>query len=69
MAEFMLQTGLLGQFRHVEIELEPPNRGNENDLLERSSNGTGVKTLGRRNAKPTATERPRTNISKINERY
>ena len=23
-AEFMLQTGLLGQFRHVEIEPEPP---------------------------------------------
>lgn len=22
--EFMLQTGLLGQFRHVEIEPEPP---------------------------------------------
>jgi hypothetical protein len=31
-AEFMLQTGLLGQFRHVEIEPEPPNGGNENDL-------------------------------------
>jgi hypothetical protein len=28
-AEFMLQTGLLGQFRHVEIEPEPT--GNEND--------------------------------------
>ncbi|OKP10281.1 hypothetical protein PENSUB_4301 [Penicillium subrubescens] len=30
-AEFMLQTGLLGQFRHVEIEPEPPNGGDEND--------------------------------------
>jgi hypothetical protein len=30
-AEFMLQTGLLGQFRHVEIEPEPP-QGNENHL-------------------------------------
>ena len=28
-AEFMLQTGLLGQFRHVEIELEPT--GDENN--------------------------------------
>jgi hypothetical protein len=28
-AEFMLQTGLLGQFRHVGIEPEPT--GNEND--------------------------------------
>jgi hypothetical protein len=28
-AEFMLQTGLLGQFRHVEIE--PELTGNEND--------------------------------------
>jgi hypothetical protein len=32
-AEFMLQTGLLGQFRHVGVEPEPPNRGNKNDLL------------------------------------
>jgi hypothetical protein len=24
-AEFILQTGLLGQFRHVEIEPEPPH--------------------------------------------
>jgi ribonuclease HI len=30
-AEFMLQTGLLGQFRHVEIEPEPPEGGDEND--------------------------------------
>jgi hypothetical protein len=30
-AELMLQTGLLGQFRHVEIEPEPPNGGDEND--------------------------------------
>ncbi|OOQ86154.1 putative reverse transcriptase [Penicillium brasilianum] len=30
-AEFMLQTGLLGQFRHVEIEPEPPKEGNENN--------------------------------------
>jgi ribonuclease HI len=29
-AEFMLQTGLLGQFRHVEIEPEPP-QGEENE--------------------------------------
>ena len=29
-AEFMLQTGLLGQFRHVEIEPETP-QGEEND--------------------------------------
>jgi ribonuclease HI len=29
-AEFMLQTGLLGQFRHVEIEPEPP-QGEGND--------------------------------------
>ncbi|OOQ82703.1 hypothetical protein PEBR_37742 [Penicillium brasilianum] len=28
-AEFMLQTGLLGQFRHVEIEPEPPQEGDE----------------------------------------
>ncbi|KAE8309958.1 hypothetical protein BDV41DRAFT_579931 [Aspergillus transmontanensis] len=31
-AEFMLQTRLLGQFRHIEIEPEPPNGGNENHL-------------------------------------
>lgn len=30
-AEFMLQTGLLGQFRHVELEPEPP----EDDENER----------------------------------
>jgi hypothetical protein len=40
-AEFMLQIGLLEQFRHVETELEPPNGGNENDLPGRSSNGIG----------------------------
>jgi hypothetical protein len=28
-AEFMLQTGLLGQFRHVEIEPEPLEEGDE----------------------------------------
>jgi hypothetical protein len=31
-AELMLQTGLLGQFRHVEIEPEPP-QGEGNDPL------------------------------------
>jgi hypothetical protein len=31
-AESMLQTGLLGQFRHAEIEPGPPSGGNENDL-------------------------------------
>jgi hypothetical protein len=30
-AEFMLQTGLLGQFRHVKIEPEPPEGGDENN--------------------------------------
>ena len=29
-AEFMLQTGFLGQFQHVEIEPEPLEGGNEN---------------------------------------
>jgi ribonuclease HI len=45
-AEFMLQTGLLGQFRHVEIEPEPPNGGDENDLPGRSGNGTGGEDAG-----------------------
>jgi ribonuclease HI len=45
-AEFMLQTGLLGQFRHVEIEPEPPEGGNENDLPGRSGNGTGGEDAG-----------------------
>ena len=31
-AEFMLQTGLLGQFQHVKIEPEPT--GNENNKSE-----------------------------------
>ncbi|KAJ5572160.1 hypothetical protein N7535_005820 [Penicillium sp. DV-2018c] len=30
-AEFMIQTGLLGQFRHVEIELEPPKGSDDNN--------------------------------------
>jgi hypothetical protein len=38
-AEFMLQTGLLGQFRHVETEPEPP-QGNETRSQERLA-GTG----------------------------
>ncbi|OOQ88033.1 hypothetical protein PEBR_14665 [Penicillium brasilianum] len=33
-AEFMLQTGHLGQFRHVEIEPEPPEGGDENNKPE-----------------------------------
>jgi ribonuclease HI len=45
-AEYMLQTGLLGQFRHVEIEPEPPNGGDENDLPGRSGNGTGGEDAG-----------------------
>ena len=32
--EFMLQTGLLGQFQHVEIEPEPPEGGDENNKPE-----------------------------------
>jgi hypothetical protein len=30
-AEFMLQTGLLGQFRHVENEPEPPKGDGNNE--------------------------------------
>ena len=30
-AEFMLQTGLQGQFRHIKVEPEPPEEGDEND--------------------------------------
>jgi hypothetical protein len=45
-AEFMLQTGLLGQFRHVEMEPEPPEGGNDNDLPGRSGNGTGGEDAG-----------------------
>jgi hypothetical protein len=37
--EFMLQTGLLGQFRHVEIEPEPPE-GDETTSQDRLA-GTG----------------------------
>ena len=33
-AEFMLQTGLLGQFRHVEIEPETPQEGEETTSQE-----------------------------------
>ena len=45
-AEFMLQTGLLGQFRHIEIEPEPPERGNENDPPGRPGDGTGGEDAG-----------------------
>jgi hypothetical protein len=41
----MLQTGLLGQFRHVEIEPEPP-QGNENHLPGWSGNGTAGEDAG-----------------------
>ena len=39
-AEFMLQTGLLGQFRHVEIEPEPP-QGDETTSQDRLAGAGG----------------------------
>jgi hypothetical protein len=39
-AEFMLQTGLLGQFRHVEIESEPL-QGNETTGQDRLAGAGG----------------------------
>jgi hypothetical protein len=44
-AEFMLQTGLLGQFRHVEIEPEPREGGDETTSQDRLA-GTGGEDAG-----------------------
>jgi hypothetical protein len=40
-AEFMLQTGLLGQFRHVEIEPEPPKEGDGTTSQDRLAGAGG----------------------------
>ena len=48
-----LQTGLLGHFRHVEIEPEPP-RAKKTNRQDDLATAQEVKALGVRNAKPAA---------------